>query len=398
MSSSPKALSKAFKMMLLALFTICFAFVLSACGQPAADTAAPAEEQAQTATTPEPQPAAPEKEKDADKEQAANESGTVKFVDDLGREVEVPANITKIVPSGHTATQVLLTMAPEKLVGLSQELSDSQMKYLDGVQNKDLPVFGAAFGSKGDLNKEAVAAAGGQILIDTGEPKDGIGDDLDALQEQLGIPCVFINTPLDGWDKAYLKLGELLGNEDRAKELADYCANAYKTTTEAMAKIPEADRANMAYLLGDAGLNAIAKTSYQGAVVDMVANNVVVVEKAKGSGMGNEISLEQISKWNPEVIVFAPKSIYGSVKDDPVWSKIAAVENDKVYEVPGKPWNWLNGPPTINQVMGMQWLPRLLYPDAFDDSIEDVTKSYYKTFYQHDLTDEELSELLKNAK
>ena len=34
-------------------------------------------------------------------------------------------------------------------------------------------------------NKEAVAASGAQILIDTGERKEGIGEDLDALQEEV---------------------------------------------------------------------------------------------------------------------------------------------------------------------------------------------------------------------
>ena len=47
--------------------------------------------------------------------------------------------------------------------------------------------------------------------------------------------------------------------------------------------------------------------------------------------------------------------------------------------------------------MGMQWLPRLLYPDAFDDSIEDVTKDYYKTMYNYELTNAELGELLTGA-
>ena len=47
--------------------------------------------------------------------------------------------------------------------------------------------------------------------------------------------------------------------------------------------------------------------------------------------------------------------------------------------------------------MGMQWLPRLLYPDYFDDTIADVTKSYYSLFYGYDLSDEELDELLANA-
>ena len=42
-------------------------------------------------------------------------------------------------------------------------------------------------------------------------------------------------------------------------------------------------------------VDAIAKTSFQGQVIDMVANNVVVVDDVSGKGNGNEISLEQIA-------------------------------------------------------------------------------------------------------
>lgn len=319
------------------------------------------------------------------------------FTDSAGREVEVPTQIDKIVPSGHTANQVLLTMAPEKMVGLSQDMTDAQKKYFEGRVADDLPVLGAAFGAKGDLNKEAVAATGAQILIDTGEYKDGIKEDCDNLQEQLGIPVVFIESPLDDWASAYTMLGDLLGMEDRAKELADYCKNAYDETKAVMDTIPESERVNMAYLMGDAGLNAIAKGSYQGTVIDMCANNVVVVDKASGSGQGNEISLEQIAAWNPDLIVFGAKSIYDTVSSDPAWAGISAVENGQVYEVPSQPWTWLNNPPTVNQVLGMQWLPRLLYPTAFDTSLEDVVKSYYKTFYGYDLSDAEYNELTAKA-
>ena len=51
-------------------------------------------------------------------------------------------------------------------------------------------------------------------------------------------------------------------------------------TVTTMENIPENERVRMAYLLGDNGLNAIAKTSFQAAVVDMVADNVVVVDTA----------------------------------------------------------------------------------------------------------------------
>lgn len=326
----------------------------------------------------------------------ADQAATRLFTDSAGRQVEVPAQIDKIAPSGHTAQQILLTMAPEKMVGLSQELSAGQLKYL-GEQFADYPVFGAAFGAKGDMNKEAVAAAAPQIVIDTGEPKDGLKEDLDNLQAQLGIPVVFIETPLDGYDTAYRMLGDLLGMEERGAELGDYCARAYAETQAAMDAIPKSERVNVAYLMGDAGLNAIAQGSYQGTVIDMCANNVVQVEKASGSGSGNEISLEQIAVWNPDLIVFATKSIYPTVGDDAAWSGISAIASKNYYEVPSEPWSWLNNPPTVNQVLGMQWFPRVCYPDRFDDDMQDVVTGYYRTFYGYDLSQAEYDELMKDA-
>ena len=318
------------------------------------------------------------------------------FTDSMGREVEIPVELTKIVPSGHTATQVLLTMAPEKLVGVSQALTEAQAKYL-GVDTSNLPVLGAIFGNKGDMNKEEVAATGCQIIIDTGEPKDGMKEDLDALQEQLGIPVVHITTTLDKWGDAYRMLGDLLGMPERGEELGAYCDAVWAEAQETQGKITDDMRVNMAYLVGDAGLNAIAQGSYQGKVIDMFANNVVQVEKASGSGLGNEISLEQIAVWNPDLIVFQAGSIYDTVGSDSAWAGISAVANNNIYEVPDLPYCWLNNPPTVNQIMGLQWLPRLLYPELYNDDLKDVTTKYYKLFYNYDLSDEEYAALTAKA-
>ena len=333
---------------------------------------------------------------DAPKNDQAAESATRTFTDSAGREVEVPAQIDRIAPAGHTATQVLLTMAPDKLVTLSQELTADQAKYLGG-DYADLPVTGAAFGAKGDLNKEAVAAAGAQILIDTGEAKDGIKEDLDTLQTQLGIPVVFVETTMDTYGDAYEMLGELLGMEDRGAELSAYCKNAYDETVSVMAGIPEDQRVRVAYLLGDAGTNTLAKNSYQGQVVDLVANNVADLGKVSGSGSGTEVSLEQLSLWDPELILFQEGSIYDTVGSDPAWADLSAVKSGNYYEVPGAPWCWLNNPPTVNQVLGMQWLPRLLYPDHYDDDMYDTVAGYFKTFYGYDLSQAEFDEIAAHA-
>lgn len=332
----------------------------------------------------------------AGRSDAATQNGTRTFTDSAGRTVEVPAQIDRIAPAGHTATQILLTMAPEKMVAISQELTDDQAKYLD-ADYASLPVTGAAFGAKGDLNKEAVAASGAQILIDTGELKDGIAEDLDTMQEQLGIPVVVVETKMEDYGAAYEMLGELLGMEDRGKELSDYCAAAYDKTASVMKDVPDSERANVACLLGDKGTNTIAKDSYQGQVIDLVANNVADLGKVSGSGAGVEIGMEQLALWDPQVILFAEGSIYDTAGSDPAFADLGAVKDGSYYEVPGTPWNWLSSPPSVNQVLGMQWLPRLLYPDRFDDSVYDVAKSYFKTFYRYDLSESEFNEIAAHA-
>ena len=360
----------------------CLALALAGCSAPAANDGEGGDA-----------PAAEQQQGQQDQQAAAD---TITFTDDLGRTVELPAQIDKICPSGFTAQQVLLTIAPDKLVGLAQELNEDQLKIF-GDKFADYPVFGAVLGATDNLNREAVAAAAPQVIIDTGEAKKGAEEDLNNLQEQLGIPVVFIEAKLSDYGAAYSRLGELLGMEERGNELAQYCTDAYNTTETVMAGIPENERVRMAYLLGENGLNAIAKTSFQGAVMDMVADNVVVVDDVSGKGNGNEVSLEQIALWNPDLIIFQTGSIYDTVGDNPAWAGIAAIDNDNYYQVPNDPWCWMNNPPTVNQLMGMQWLPRLLYPDKFDDSIADVTRAYYSTMYNYDLSDDELNELIKDA-
>ncbi len=329
-----------------------------------------------------------------DKAQAAQASETREFTDSLGRTVEIPAEITSIAPSGYLAQQVLMTVAPEKMACLASALTESQAHFF-GEQYADLEEVGAIFGAKGDFNRETVAASGAQIVIDVGEVKDGMADDLDALQEQLGIPCVHISSSLDTYGDCYRTLGELLGVEDRADEIADYCDEAYEEISDIMETIPEEERTDVLYLTGDDGLSCLANGSYQANVIDMVADNVAVVDDP--SGKSNETDMEQIANWNPQVIIFAPKSAYELAGTDATWQGLTAIETGNYCEVPSEPFNWLNGPPSVNQVLGMQWLPRVLYPELFDDDMYETVAEYYDVMYQYDLSEDEYDEICANA-
>ncbi|MBQ1449390.1 MAG: hypothetical protein IIZ12_00435, partial [Eggerthellaceae bacterium] len=57
---------------------------------------------------------------------ASASSETVQFTDSAGRTVEVPANIERVAITGPISQMCMLTLAPEKLVGLSNELSGAE--------------------------------------------------------------------------------------------------------------------------------------------------------------------------------------------------------------------------------------------------------------------------------
>lgn len=378
-----KRLSKSAKALALACFALCCAAVLglAACGGSSASSSAASSSASESAS--------------ASASSAAAE-GTVEFTDSLGRTVEVPANIERVAVSGAISQQVMFTFAPDLLVGLCDEMNDAEKNYV-GEQYASLPVFGQIYGGKGSFNKEAVAAADPQIVIDIGEAKKGIEEELDELQESIGVPVVHIEADLSSYGDAYKMLGELLNRQDRATEIAAYVDDAYASTMAVLETIPEDQRVKAAYLLGDSGLNAMAKGTFQAGVIDAVTDNVAVIEGAKGGGLGSEVSFEQVALWNPELILFAPEAIYDTVGDDAAWQTIAAIQSGNYYEVPAAPYNWISTPPSINQIMGLQWLSRLCYPDKFQDSIADVTKAYYKNIYGYDLSDDECNELIAKA-
>ena len=318
---------------------------------------------------------------------------TVQFTDSVGRVVELPADITKIAISGPLAQIVLFALCPDKLVGVASKWDATAEQYL-ATEYYNLPELGQLYGGKGELNLETLLASGAQVVIDVGEPKDSIVSDLDALQEQTGIPFVHITATASTMAEAYTKLGELLNMPEEAKTLSDYCAKVYARTLEIA---NSAQKVNLIYCLGDTGLNVIANGSYHAEILDLLANNVAVVEDPSSKGSGNEVDMEQILLWNPDVILFAPGSIYSTVGSDPAWQQVNAIKNGTYYEVPMGPYNWMGFPPSIQRYLGMMWMAQLLYPDTAQYDLYTEVATYFKLFYHSELTQAQYDALVANS-
>lgn len=316
------------------------------------------------------------------------------FTDSAGRKVTVPVHIKSAAPSGPMAQIVLYTAAPDKLAGLASDFSADAKKYID-KKYWSLPKFGQFYGKNASLNMEALAAAAPDVIIDIGEAKKTVKEDMDGLQKQLGIPTVFISATLDTMPQTYTMLGDLLGETDRAAQLSAYCKKTIGSADTIAKSIPAGQKVRVYMAIGESGLNTNAAGSIHADVLNRVgAENVANVEVVS-SGGGSKVSLEQILKWNPDVILADGDLSYKAIMTGSAWKDVKAVKNSKVYRIPSAPYSFISNPPSVNRIIGINWLGNLVYPQKYNLNIEKEVKEFYKLFYSVDLTDAQYKEIVK---
>lgn len=324
---------------------------------------------------------------------STTEERTRAFVDSAGRKVNVPVNIKSAAPSGPLAQIVLYTAAPDKLAGLASDFSDDAKKYID-KKYWNLPKFGQFYGKNASLNMEALAAANPDVIIDIGEAKETVKEDMDGLQKQLGIPTVFISATLDNMDKTYTMLGDLLGEGERTAKLAQYCKKTIGNADTITKAIPDDGKVRVYMAIGDTGLNTNAAGSIHADVLSRVGAVNVADVKVVSSGGGSEVSFEQILRWNPDVIIADGQASYNTITTNSEWKELKAVKNGKVYRIPSTPYSFISNPPSVNRVIGINWLGNLLYPEKYNLDIKKEVKNFYKLFYSINLTDEQYSTII----
>lgn len=316
------------------------------------------------------------------------------FTDSTGREVELPEKITRAASAGSLANIMLYSVAPEALVGWSSAPPQAARAYME-EKYWDLPEYGGF--RRDDFNREALMASAPEVIIDVGEWDQGYREELDALQEQTGIPVILLEAGLDQLPAAYRALGTLLGAEERGEELAAYCEEVVSDAREKAASIPEEDRVRVYYGQDD-GLSTILSGTIHSQIYELVGAEIVVESGgAQIKSGGGTVSMEQLMVWDPDVILFAGGSIYDSAGEDPAWSGLTAIREGRFYEIPTEPYNWLGRPPGPNRIVGVRWLGNLLYPEVFDcDAVREV-QAYFRLFYRYELSDREAEELLARS-
>ena len=345
--------------------------------------------------------AATEEQAQSGEQDATQETAETREITDMaGRKVTVPTaeNIESVFSAGPVAAIFLYMVAPDKLLGWNYELNDVEKSIiLDKYQ--DLPNFGM-----GDaVNYEAVIAANPTIAINSGKINDTMVSDCDALSESLGIPVVAVDNELNNSAEAFRFMGELLGVEDHAEELAQYAEQVF-TDINALSDIPEEKKVSVYFGNGEDSLETAPRGSQHAQIFDVI-NAVNVADLELGDGSRVQISAEQLLAWDPDVIVVngepkADKSGSSAAEDilsNPDYASLKAVQDQKVYGTPNAPFSWVDRPAGPNRLIGMRWFSALIYPEYIKCDINEEIHKFFDLFYHVDLSDEQLENVLKGT-
>lgn len=312
------------------------------------------------------------------------------YTDDCGREVTIPNHIEKVVPSGPISQVVLYSLSPDMMVGLASRFHEGDEEYIsEEVMN--LPYLGELFDTA-NMNIEELVKVNPDIIIDIGEAKSTLKEELDRLQMITGIPCIHIEATLKTMPAAYRKLGEILNREEKAGELAKFCNRIYSRTETIMEEVGDR-KIRAIYLTGIDGLYALGKGSFSADIVDMLTDNVAVFDTKWGKGTGNEVTLEQIAVWNPDFVILSPDNEFEDIGTNSVWNCLDAINDGRYVKVPQAPHNWMGTPPSVQRYLGLIWLTHILYPENCDYNVYDDVVEYYKLFYDYDMSFEQYEKI-----
>ena len=325
-------------------------------------------------------------------------SGSRNVTDMINRSVEIPGSVGNVVATSPPMTTVLYMIAPDKLKAVNFQWTDEELKYVPG-QYANYPVVGGWYGTQDGSYEEFIAAEPDIVIESIDEGGDGDASTVAERQEKFGdIPVIAVKdtTNVEKIDNSILFMGELVGAEDKAQELVDFNDKYLDIVKKKADARPEDQKKTVYYAEGNDGLQTSPSHSTHGQLIDVVGGKNVADAAAQGNTTGSiQVSIEQVIKWDPEIIITNDPEFYAKVYKDPNWAHIKAVKNKEVYLAPQSPFKWFDRPVGANMIIGVPWTAKVIYPEDFKDiDMVGATKEFYSKFYHYDLSDDEARNIL----
>jgi iron complex transport system substrate-binding protein len=309
--------------------------------------------------------------------------------DDTGRALQVPPKVHRVLPAGPPAAILLYTLAPTLLLGWPRANRPEECAYmLPDICAR--PEIGRITGRGNTANLETVIALKPDLILDVGSTSATYFSLAERVQQQTGIPYALLDGRFLSLSTAYERLGKLIGRANDGADFADYCNMTLGVITNRIAFVPRERRPRVYYARGPRGLVTGLGGSINVETIELMAVNVA---GGMQGGLAN-VSIEQVLLWNPDVIVTIDQDFAANVRGDPAWASLKAVREGRVHLSPKMPFGWVDFPPSVNRLIGLWWLGKILYPDLFKEDVRELTRDFYEKFYHVKPSDAQIDHVL----
>lgn len=321
---------------------------------------------------------------------AAAASRTV--VDAVGRHVDVPMTISRVLPAGPPASVVLFALVPDKMAGWIQTLSPAQLGFIP-ARYATLPAVGRLT-ARGDGNpSDLVRAAHPDLIVDIGDVDSRYAALADKVQAETGVPYLLLSGSLSAIGETLRTLGPILGAGPDGERLADYVDAALAEAGKAASRVPAEKHPAVYFARGADGLQTPMAPNGPAEFLTLLgARNITATADAHGVAT---VTFDQVRAWRPDYIVTDEAEAYATITHDAKWHALDAVQAGRVLLAPSGPFGWMDHPPSFNRVMGLRWLARGLYPSEFKDDLRQATTTFYRIAYHQEPSAAQLDELLQ---
>lgn len=327
--------------------------------------------------------------KNAD-EQAPTDHEVIKVVDCIGREVEVPADVERIAClyafTGHV---VAMLGRGDDIVAINEGLRRDVLlnKVSPGIGDNPVPV------NQGSINIEELLKTEPDLVFVKGET--GVDEAEVEKLDKFHIPYIVIDyRSMEEQRYAIEVIGKCLGTEQEALDYNNYYQQCIDRVKTIAAQIPEQERVRVFHSVNEATRTVAPGTleADWSSVTGII--NVSVGEPLRFVEGKNFASLEQILLWDADAILVNESGVVNYIMNNSQWQPLKAVQQDRVYQMPIGIARW-GHPGSLETPLAILWTAKTIYPGYFMDlDMEEETRSYYKKYFDYEVSDELLDRIL----
>jgi iron complex transport system substrate-binding protein len=312
-----------------------------------------------------------------------------RFVDDAGREVQLPSRVNRVFAAGAPAEVLLYTLVPDRLVGRNRLPEGDAIEFFPPAYRS--PIFIKQLPEVDNPAADAeLLAIKPDVYVDYGTVQEDYVAAVEAVQRRTGVPGIILDGAIARIPETYRRLGAALGVADRGERLAtaaDRLLTKYRGTLTG----PSSPRVYLACSAD--GFVPCLEDDTAGEQLRWLGGTNVAGTRA--TSPRRPLAIDEIRALAPQVIVIsAGAGAVARLRANPVWQSLDAVKAGRVHAYPSLPYNWAPRPPSVNRLPGVVWLAYAVRSRAFDADFDADIRAFFRDFYHLEPTDAQLRKLV----